>query len=124
MSEPASGASPRHYPRYEVEIWVDFSTIDLVTSSYVLNLSEGGVFIKSDRPLPLDAEVDLVLTLPTGVPVKALGRVVWNHDLAKEAPHGTRGSGIRFVDMPAGDRALLQDFLQSLVEAEGHGGGH
>jgi uncharacterized protein (TIGR02266 family) len=116
----ASGDATRRYPRYEVEIWVDFTTIDLVTSSYVLNLSEGGVFVKSDRPLPLDAEVDLVLTLPTGSMIKAVGRVVWNHDLAKEAPHDSRGgAGIRFVDMPDGDRALLRDYVASLAGSAG-----
>jgi type IV pilus assembly protein PilZ len=117
----SSGDATRRFPRYEVEIWVDFSTIDLVTSSYVLNLSEGGVFIKSDRPLPLDAEVDLILTLPTGSPIKAVGRVVWNHDLAKEAPHGSRGAGIRFVDMPDRDRALLRDYVASLGAAGARG---
>ena len=118
MADPSDEAT-RRYPRYEVEIWVDFSTIDLVTSSYVLNLSEGGVFVKSDRPLPLDAEVDLILTLPTGVPIKAVGRVVWNHDLAKEAPHGSRGAGIRFVDMPDSDRALLRNYVASLAGSAG-----
>jgi uncharacterized protein (TIGR02266 family) len=123
MADVAGGPS-RLYPRYEVEIWVDFTTLDLVASSYVLNLSEGGVFIKSDRPLPLDAEVDLVLTLPTGSPVRAKGRVAWNHDLSKEAPHGSTGSGIRFVDMPAADRALLHDYVGSLAHTAARSRGH
>lgn len=123
MAEAAGGPS-RLYPRYEVEIWVDFTTLDLVASSYVLNLSEGGVFIKADRPLPLDAEVDLVLTLPTGSPIRAKGRVVWNHDLAKEAPHASTGAGIRFVDMPAEDRALLHDYVGSLAHSATRGRGH
>jgi type IV pilus assembly protein PilZ len=123
MADAAGGPS-RLYPRYEVEIWVDFTTLDLVTSSYVLNLSEGGVFIKSDGPLPLDAEVDLVLTLPTGNVISARGLVVWNHDLSKEAPQGVRGSGIRFVDMPSEDRALLHDYVHSLAGTAGERRGH
>jgi type IV pilus assembly protein PilZ len=113
MADPAGGPSRLHQ-RYEVEIWVDFSTLDLEMSGYVLNVSEGGVFVRSDRPLPLDADVDLVLTLPTGYTVQARGRVVWNHDLTKEAPQGMGGSGIRFVDMPPEDRALLHDYVDSL----------
>jgi type IV pilus assembly protein PilZ len=122
MADPAGGPL-RLYPRYEVEIWVDFTTLDLVTSSYVLNLSEGGVFIKSDGPLPLDAEVELVLTLPTGNAISARGLVVWNHDLAKESPQ-VRGSGIRFIDMPSEDRALLHDYVDSLAAAAGVRRGH
>jgi uncharacterized protein (TIGR02266 family) len=98
-----------------VEIWVDFSTLDGTTSSYVLNLSQGGVFIKSDMPLPLDAQVDLVLTLPDGSPVRARGRVVWNHDLTRELPRGARGCGIQFLELPPDDRRLLQSYLESLT---------
>lgn len=123
MADPAGGPS-RLYPRYEVEIWVDFTTVDLVASSYVLNLSEGGVFIKSDGPLPLDAEVELVLTLPTGNAISARGLVVWNHDLTKEMPQGVRGSGIRFVDMPTEDRALLHDYVGTLAGTTGARRGH
>lgn len=107
----------RRYPRFEVEIWVDFSTLDTVTSSYVLNLSQGGVFIKSDAPLPLDADVDLVLTLPSGAPLHARGRVIWNHDLTREMERGIRGCGIQFMDIDEGDRTLLRDYLATLSES-------
>ena len=114
MADPTSAESTRRFPRFEVEIWVDFPTLDTVTSSYVLNLSQGGVFIKSDAPLPLDTEVDLVLTLPSGDPVQARGRVVWNHDLTRESERGLRGCGIQFMSLPDNDRALLRDYLDSL----------
>jgi uncharacterized protein (TIGR02266 family) len=115
MADPTSEAN-RRFPRFEVEIWVDFPTLDTVTSSYVLNLSQGGVFIKSDAPLPLDTEVDLVLTLPSGDPVQAKGRVVWNHDLTREPERGLRGCGIQFMSLPDADRVLLRDYLDSLSE--------
>jgi uncharacterized protein (TIGR02266 family) len=112
-----TGTEPvRRYPRFEVEIWVDFTTLDTVTSSYVLNLSQGGVFIKSDSPLPIDTDVDLVLTLPSGDPVQARGRVIWNHDLTRESEQGIGGCGIQFVNIAEGDRALLRDYLDSLSD--------
>jgi type IV pilus assembly protein PilZ len=114
MGDTAGSEAARRYPRFEVEIWVDFTTLDTVTSSYVLNLSQGGVFIKSEAPLPLDADVDLVLTLPSGDPVQARGRVVWNHDLTHETEHAVRGCGIQFLSIPDGDRKLLRDYLDAL----------
>jgi uncharacterized protein (TIGR02266 family) len=120
MAGRPNDTTPRAHPRFEVEIWVDFSTLDLVTSSYVLNLSQGGVFIKSETPLPLDAQVDLVLTLPSGSPVSARGRVVWNHDLTRETPRGARGCGIQFLELPPDDRRLLENFIESLA-ASGRG---
>ncbi len=105
----------REYPRFEVEIWVDFSTLDVEMSTQVLNLSRGGVFMKSDLPLPLDQEVELVLRLPDGSPVHATGRVVWNHDLADARSRKPSGSGIQFLDIPDADRALLDDYLATLA---------
>jgi len=112
----------REYPRFEVEIWVDFSTLDMEMSTHVLNVSRGGVFVKSDRPLPMDQEVELVLRLPDGSAVHATGRVVWNHDLADPQSRRPRGSGIQFLDIPAADRALLDDYLASLAAPDGHPG--
>jgi uncharacterized protein (TIGR02266 family) len=116
MPDQTSTEAVRRYPRFEVEIWVDFTTLDTVTSSYVLNLSQGGVFIKSESPLPLDADVDLVLTLPSGDPVQARGRVVWNHDLTRESEAEVSGCGIQFLNISDGDRALLRDYLDSLSD--------
>ncbi len=125
MSDRVTGElPPRRYPRFEVEIWVDFSTLDITMSTSVLNLSQGGVFIKSDRPLPLDTEVALVLRLPGGSPVHATGRVVWNHDLTKDTPHGLGGSGIQFLDIPDADRALLEDYLHILAAPHQEHRGH
>lgn len=123
MPDPL-GSAPRQHPRYDVEIWVDFSTLDVVASSYVLNLSQGGVFIQSDSPLPLDAEVELVLRLPSGSPVQARGRVVWNHDLTRETPDAARGSGIQFLDIAPSDRALLEDYIRSLAQPAERRRGH
>ena len=106
----------REYPRFEVEIWVDFSTLDVEMSTQVLNVSRGGVFMKSDQPLPLDQEVELVLRLPDGRPVHATGRVVWNHDLADPQSRRPRGTGIQFLDIPDADRVLLDDYLGSLAD--------
>jgi len=117
-------ARRREHPRFAVEVWVDFSTLDVQMSSHVLNLSQGGVFIQSDRPLPLDAEVNLVLWLPGGRPIHGRGRVVWNYDLREDAPRREGGSGIQFVDISPADRALLEDYLRSLTRSEPDDRGH
>ena len=54
----------RKHPRYKVAIPVDCSTRDLFVSNHVCNIGKGGLFIRSDTPLPLNAEVSLVLYLP------------------------------------------------------------
>jgi type IV pilus assembly protein PilZ len=108
----------RKHPRYKVTIPVDCSTRDLFLSNQVCNISNGGLFIRSETPLPLNAEVSLVLYLPaTKGHIRATGRVAWNYDMEKHSCHVVRGSGIRFLGMSASDRATLESYLAGLTPA-------
>lgn len=106
----------REHERYEVTIPVDCTTQHLFVSNHVCNISRGGLFIRSDQPLPLQAEVSLVLHLPdAGLSIRAKGRVVWNYDMAKGTSRIVPGSGIRFVDMASSDREALEAYLNRLA---------
>ena len=103
--------------RYEVTIPVDCTTQQVFISNHVCNISRGGLFIRSDKPLPLQAEVSLVLRLPdAGVTIRATGRVVWNYDVVRGTSRIIPGSGIRFVDMSPSDRAALESYLKRLAK--------
>jgi type IV pilus assembly protein PilZ len=119
MLEPPPGRPlhTRQHPRYEVSFPVECSTRQFFFSNHVSNIGKGGLFLRSDRPLPLNEEVSLVLHLPgTQKSIFAAGRVVWNHD-AENASHRVLGSGIRFVGMTASDRAALESYLGGLTPA-------
>lgn len=115
----ADFAPPPRPGRYRVDIPVDCTTRDAFFSNRVMNLSRGGLFLRSDSPLPLQAEVDLEFTLPeTGATIQARGRVIWNYDVAKCSSHIVAGSGIKFVDLSPADRARLEDCLARLALAD------
>ena len=106
----------REHERFEVTIPVDCTTQHLFVSNHVCNISRGGLFIRSDQPLPLQAEVSLVLhLLDVGSSIRAQGRVVWNYDMAKGTSRIVPGSGIRFVDMASSDREALEAYLNRLA---------
>ena len=114
---PARPLHTRQYPRYEVSIPADCSTRQFFFSDHVRNISKGGLFLGSDRPLPLNEEVSLVLHLPGAEKsIFATGRVIWNHD-ESGSPHVLPGSGIRFVGMTASDRTALESYLTGLTPA-------
>jgi len=113
-----TAADARKHPRYKVDISVDCSTRDLFLSTHVCNIGKGGLFIRSGNPLPLNDEVSLILYLPaTKGYIRATGRVVWNYDMEKGTSHLIPGSGIRFADMSASDRATLESYLAGLTPA-------
>jgi type IV pilus assembly protein PilZ len=116
LVSPVEGQRRAH-ERFEVTIPVDCTTQQLFLSNHVCNISRGGLFIRSDKPLPLETEVALVLRLPEAdLCIRARGRVVWNYDIAKGTSRIVPGSGIRFIDMSASDRAALEGYLKKLAD--------
>ena len=114
---PSVGRSDkRQHPRYEASFPVECSTPHLYFSNQVCNISRGGIFIRSDTPLPLNTEVSLVLRLPgTDRCIRATGLVVWNYDMQKGTSHIVPGSGIRFIGLPPAERATLESYLAALT---------
>ncbi len=118
MTSTLDPPSTREHPRYPVSLRVDYSTRDAFLANHVSNLSRGGLFIASERPLPVNAELDLVLILPGAeARIQARGRVIWNYDIRKGTSHVTPGMGIKFLDMPSSDRQRLADYLATLQPA-------
>ena len=86
----------REHPRAVVKIEIAFKhTIDFVTS-YMLNISKGGLFIKTDEALQLNTIVFLRFIMPGDtMPIETERKVVWcNTNKAKG--YFPRGMGIKF----------------------------
>ena len=118
MAEPQTvrPVENRQHPRFEVSFPVDCSTRQFFFTNHVRNISKGGLFLRAERPLPVNQEVSLVLHLPgTERSIFATGRVVWNHDIESGDTNIVPGSGIRFVGMTASDRAALDSYLGGLT---------
>jgi uncharacterized protein (TIGR02266 family) len=115
---PVREVDTREHPRYDVSIPVDCSTRQSYFSNQARNISKGGLFLQSATPLPLDAEISLVLHLPGAKRnIFATGRVIWSGDTGKGTTPIGSGSGIRFVGMTASDRAALESYLAGLTPA-------
>jgi type IV pilus assembly protein PilZ len=112
-------------PRYQVDIPVDYETRDLFLGSRVTNISRGGLFIRTDNPLPVQTEVSLSLHLPQneGV-IQARGRVVWNYDVPRNSFHVVSGMGIKFIDLSSEQRNRIESSLKRLGNGSGHGNGN
>jgi type IV pilus assembly protein PilZ len=109
----------REHPRYEVDIRVTCSAANGVISAHTTNLSLGGVFVRTDHPLPVHSEVALTLGLPeTDTTIETRGRVIWTCDAAEEGSHAVPGMAIAFafLELSDGDQALLAAYLQRLAE--------
>ena len=117
MRTSAQASTPREHMRYQVDIHVDCSTRDMFVANRVTNISNGGLFIATNKPLPLYSEVLLKLTLDETTMIEARGKVIWNYDIPKNDARIVPGSGIKFLDLSPEHRARLEDYLNRLDES-------
>jgi uncharacterized protein (TIGR02266 family) len=100
--------------RYERKVALDITYEGQSFRAFTRNISLGGVFVVSERPLPFGARISLSFHIPTQMePVIVDGQVRW---LELEEGH-VRGIGIRFEGLRARDVwALNKFFEQPFVE--------
>lgn len=102
----------RNNERASVHMEVSYKESGSFIKSYILNVSGGGLFIKTATPLPLDSKVTLSLTLPNDPEIMKLdGIVVWTNPRGGKNSF-PRGMGIKFVNM----KKEYQDKIGKLVE--------
>lgn len=121
----AAFEAKRQHPRALVTLqityrWHDAAGEQVATSS-TFTLSDQGVFIQSPTPLPKDTDLHLTFFLPlsstAGKEIDCKARVV-RVDQAS-GPGTVSGMGIAFVDVPAFDRQIISDYVQSLGHKPG-----
>jgi type IV pilus assembly protein PilZ len=87
-------------------------------SDYTKNISKGGTFIKTERPLKVGTEFVFRLKIPAlAEAVEIKGRVAWvNTDGEMQRPEvEDRGMGIRFVYDNDGQRAKFERIVEDLM---------
>jgi len=101
----------RTMPRIETSLEIAFKNSGVFICSYMLNLNSGGIFIKTDQPLPVDSQLEMSIQLPDEPDILHIeGRVVWT----KLASHAfPAGMGIQFIGMPLVYKEKIQSFVKS-----------
>jgi len=99
----------RRHPRLELEVAVTLESDDTFYKGLTENISEGGVFVATSCPWPLDTEVDLSLSLGTGTPFDVKTVIRW---IREDNGSGiTPGMGLEFVDLDDDTQGSIQSFL-------------
>src|SRR5262245_19110414 len=117
MSDDADDV--RASPRVEATFRVAYDNIDQLLVAYASELSKGGMFLASDRFLPLNAVVRLQLELGVGsTEIPIISRVVYVRDQAEARKTGKpAGLGLEFLDLTAECLALIETFIAERIAA-------
>jgi type IV pilus assembly protein PilZ len=82
-------------PRRPIELKVEYKRLNTFFADYTKNISRGGTFIKTRRPLPIGTEFLFKLFVPgRDIPLTIHGEV---QRIIDEAPGEDQGMAIKFV---------------------------
>ena len=119
----------RRYPRFIVKVLMDYEEdatfrfiLDKADSEaylfdYSTNFSEGGIFIRTTKKLPLNSPVHLRFYLPNSEQlIEATGKVAWIND--ETSSPLVPGIGIQFLKLTTASLDIIQEFIRTSL------GGH
>jgi len=111
MPEQKTGPEHRQYARAPIELKVDYKKLNSFFADYTKNISKGGTFIKTKKPLAIGTRFLFKLTVPQRAePFELLGEVVWSKADAEEP-----GMGIRFIYSDDAQRADFEGVVEKLM---------
>ncbi|AKU99765.1 hypothetical protein AKJ09_06429 [Labilithrix luteola] len=124
---PEANDDRRTDDRAPITLRVDYKRLNTFFADYTKNISKGGTFIRTTRPLEVGTEFMFVLTVPAVSPsgagaegadivkIELAGIVKWvvrEIDATDEKP---AGMGIQFVFAEDKDRRKIEDMVAGMM---------
>jgi len=100
-----------------VQIQIQYQTADGFFQDYIRNLSLGGIFIETSKPLPMNTKLRVEFRLPEmSAAISADGIVVHTFRLGQVKNPTVSGMGIRFSELEPSSKQMLESYLRGKEE--------
>jgi type IV pilus assembly protein PilZ len=110
------GRDRRESGRAVVELPIQYERLNALLSDYTHNISRGGTFIRTDRPLEAGTVLSFTIRAPElGDPILLRGAVRWIVEPAQARADRPAGMGIEFLFDSAEHKATFEDRLDRLM---------
>jgi type IV pilus assembly protein PilZ len=108
----------RRDERAAITLRVDYKRLNTFFADYTKNISKGGTFIRTTKPLDIGTEFVFVLSFPNREEqLKLNGKVIWitPEDQADESADRPPGMGIRFIFKNDDERKQIHDVVENMM---------
>ncbi|MGF1469361.1 MAG: TIGR02266 family protein [Sandaracinaceae bacterium] len=102
----------RATPRMQLACEVSMTGANVFFAGRTDNVSETGLFVATDQPLPVGTPLLLSFVLPDGHGVRGEGEIAWVRAPSYRPGSLPGGMGIRFVALAARDLRAIEGFLR------------
>jgi type IV pilus assembly protein PilZ len=106
----------RESPRASLSYRVEYTQLNTFFADYTKNISKGGTFIKTKKPLDIGTEFVFKLLVPSlPAPLSLRGQVKWIVQDGAADPGESAGMGIRFIYASDEERARIEETVERLM---------
>jgi type IV pilus assembly protein PilZ len=123
MGEASESGDRRDEGRAAITLRVDYKRLNTFFADYTKNISKGGTFIRTEKPLDVGTEFVFVLTIPeprldrAPVRLQLTGRVQWIVKESEAATDKPAGMGIQFLFKDDAERVRVETFVADLMRS-------
>ncbi len=111
VADQKAGPEGREHLRAPIELKVDYKKLNSFFADYTKNISKGGTFIKTKKPLPIGTRFLFKLSVPQRpAAFELIGEVVWASSDGEEP-----GMGIKFVYSDDSQRTDFETVVEHLM---------
>lgn len=109
----------RRGTRAPIELNVEYKRVNTFFSDYTRNISKGGTFIRTSRPLDVGTEFVFALRVPLlDEPLRLRGTVKWIITAEESSPQNQPGMGIEFIYADTSERRATEGIVERLMARE------
>lgn len=106
----------RRHQRFTASISVDYTTGESFLFAYIDNISEMGIFVRSEDPAPVGTRLRLRFASPDGAePLELDGEVVWINPVRVIGDNPNPGMGVRFLELTPDQRERVVDLVRTVA---------
>ncbi len=116
------GIERRRYERFDAELSVDWTSGENFLFSYIANISEMGIFIRSDAPAPKGTRLRLRFASEDQPALELEGVVMWINPVRADGENLNPGMGVRFMDLTPEQRERVVDLVRTVAYLQDENG--
>jgi type IV pilus assembly protein PilZ len=117
-SQELTGAERREHQRFDTSIAVDYASGDTFLFAYLQNISEMGIFIRTDHPAAVGTRLRLRFHADADAddsPLTLDGEVTWINPLRASGDNLNPGMGVRFMELSADKREQVVSLVRTVA---------
>lgn len=109
------GAERRIYERFDTTVKVDYASGETFLFAYLTNISEMGIFVRTESPLPIGSGLRLRFHINDEDSLEFDGEVMWVNPVRAVGDNLNPGMGVRFANLTAEQREQVVALVRTVA---------